>query len=111
MRNRTKELALRIIKLFQHLPKTDEAKIIGKQLLRSATSVAADCNSASRGRSDAEFYFKICIVVDETDKTLFWLEMLQDAKNMTETKLSSLNKEVTEILSIFSKTIATIKKK
>lgn len=75
-KKRTKEFALRIIKLYQHLPKNDEARIIGKQLLRSATPVAAYYRAACRARSDAEFFSKISIVVEEADESLFWLEII-----------------------------------
>ena len=76
LKQRTKDFALRIIRLFQALPKTDEARIIGKQLLRSTTSVASNYRAACRARSDAEFFSKISIVVEEADETLFWLELL-----------------------------------
>jgi four helix bundle protein len=111
MRNRTKDLALRMIRLFQFLPKTDEARIIGKQLLRSTTSVAANYRAACRARSDAEYYSKICIVVEEADETLLWLEILSDAKIVAPAKLSALVKEITEILSIFSKAKSNLKPK
>lgn len=86
-KRRTKLLSLRIIKLFQALPKTDEARIIGKQLLRAATSVAANYRAACRSRSEAEFFSKISIVVEEADETLFWLEILNEAKIVTTEKL------------------------
>lgn len=72
---RTKQLSLRVIKLFQALPKTDEARILGKQLLRSSTSVAANNRAACWARSKAEFFSKISIAVEEADETLFWLEL------------------------------------
>jgi len=92
-KKRTKDLALRIIKLFQVLPKTDEARIIEKQLLRSATSVAANYRASCRARSDAEFFSKISIVVEEADETLFWLEMLFEAEIIPQEKLAALLKE------------------
>jgi len=69
-KDQTKQFALRVITLFRALPQTDEARIIGKQLLRSATSMAANYRAACRARSDGEFYAQICIVVEETDETL-----------------------------------------
>jgi four helix bundle protein len=105
--SRTKQFALRIIKLFQALPKTGESQVIGKQMLRSGTSLAANYRAACRARSKAEFYSKICIVVEETDETLFWMELLIEAKIVPEKKLSPLYKEGTELLSIFSKTRKT----
>jgi four helix bundle protein len=100
---RSKQFALRIIKLFQALPKSGESQIIGKQMLKSGTSLAANYRAACRARSKAEFFAKISIVVEETDETLFWLELLIEAKLVPEKKLTSLYKEGGELLSIFSK--------
>ncbi len=102
-KTRTKQFALRIIKLFQALPKTDEARIIGKQLLRSATSVAANYRAACRARSAREFFSKMSIVVEEADETLFWLELLVEAEIMKQKLLQSLIDEATEILKISAK--------
>jgi four helix bundle protein len=99
---RTKHFALRLIKMFQLLPKTDEARIIGKQLLRSATSVAANYRAANRARSQAEFYAKIVIVVEETDETLFWLEILEESNIVSKDKLKEIKQESEEILKIVS---------
>ena len=99
-KKRTKELALRTIKLFQSLPQTDEARVIGKQLLRSATSVAANYRACCRARSDAEFFSKISIVVEEADETLFWLELLQEAGIIAPEKLSSLMNDFEEVVKI-----------
>lgn len=93
-------LALNGIRLFQSLPHTDEARIIGKQLLRSITSVAANYRAACRARSDAEFFSKISIVVEEADETLFWLELLQEAEIINSEKLMMLLQEATEVLKI-----------
>jgi len=111
MRSRTKTFALRTIKLYQNLPNNGEAQIIGKQLLRSATSVAANYRAASRARSDAEFYSKICIVVEETDETQFWFEILEEAGILSPNKLSALKSEISEILAIFSKTKQSLRLK
>lgn len=86
-KKRTKRLSLRIIKLFQALPKTDEARIIGKQMIRSATSVAANYRAACRSRSDAKFFSKISIVVEEADETLLWLEILEESKIVLQDRL------------------------
>ncbi|MBO0358325.1 four helix bundle protein [Hymenobacter sp. BT186] len=106
-RKRTKEASLRVIRLFQHLPRTGEANILGKQLLRSATSVAANFRAACRGRSAAEWYAKLCICVEEADETLFWLELIGDAGILPKDRLLGLEKEYTEILSV----LATARKK
>ncbi len=102
MQKRTKEFVLRSIRLFRSLPKTEEARIIGKQLLRSSTSVGANCRAVCRARSQAEYFAKLSIVVEETDELLFWLEILVEAEIMPEAKLGSLMAEVSELLAIFS---------
>ena len=76
----TKQFARRIIKLFRILPKTEEARVIGRQVLRSGTSVAANYRAACRARSKVEFIAKMGIVVEEADETVFWLELLVDAQ-------------------------------
>jgi len=72
-RNRTKKFVIDNIKLFRLLPKTEEAKIIGRQLLRSSSSVGANYRAVCRARSQAEFYAKLSIVVEEADESLFWM--------------------------------------
>jgi four helix bundle protein len=109
-KNRTKQFALRVITLFRALPKTDEAKVIGKQLLRSATSVAANYRAACRARSNAEFYAKICIVVEEADETVFWLELLEESGIFPKEKLALLQQEADAITSICIKTRSTLRK-
>ena len=101
-RDRTKKFALRIIKLFRALPKTDEARIIGKQLLRSGTSVGANFRAATRARSRAEFYSKLSIADEEADESLFWMEILTEAGIISGKKLESLMKEALEITKITS---------
>jgi four helix bundle protein len=107
---RTKKFALRIIKLFQSLPKTDEARIIGKQLLRSATSTAANYRAVCRARSDAEFHSKISIVVEEADETVFWIETLGEAEIVKNERLKELLQEANEILKIVASSRSTFNK-
>jgi four helix bundle protein len=102
LQKRTKRFALDIIKFFQKLPKSDEAKILGKQLLRSATSLASNYRAACRGRSRQEFYAKVCIVVEESDESLFWLELFQESGIQNDETTTVLMKEAEELLSIFS---------
>ena len=102
MQKRTKEFALRSIRLFRALPKTDEAKIIGKQLLRSTTSVGANYRAVCRARSQAEYFAKLSIVVEEADESLFWMELLTEAEIVRAEKLANLMKEASELLAIFS---------
>jgi len=100
LKQRTKLFALRVIKLYQSLPKTTEAQIIGKQFLRSGTSIASNYRAACRARSNAEFHSKICIVVEETDETMFWLEILWEANIVKQELLQGLYQENEEILKI-----------
>jgi four helix bundle protein len=100
LKQRTKLFVLRIIKLYQSLPKTSEAQIIGKQLLRSATSLGANYRASCRARSNAEYHSKISIVIEETDETMFWLEILWEANIVKQELLQSLYNENEEILKI-----------
>ena len=102
LKDRTKKFALRVIKVFQALPKTDEARMIGKQLLRSATSVAANYRAVCRARSKAEYFAKLSIVTEEADESLFWIEILIESGIISESMLAPLKKEATEILSIMA---------
>ncbi len=111
LRNRTKQFALRIIRLFQTLPKSGESQIIGKQLVKSGTSVAANYRAACRARSKAEFISKISIVIEEADESAFWLELLIESKILPEKKLIPLQEEAIELLSIFSSARKTSTKK
>ena len=103
IRDRTKAFAVKIIKKYGKWPKNDEIRIIGKQLIRSSTSVAANYRAVCRARSKAEFFAKLCIVVEEADETLFWLEVLEEAELVKAGELQELQKEITELLSIFAK--------
>ena len=103
LQDRMKKLAIRIIKMYEKLRKTDSVRIIGKQLIRASTSSAANYRAACRARSKAEFFAKMSIVVEEADETLFWLEMLEEAELVPAAKLIHLKKEATEILSIVAK--------
>lgn len=100
LRDRTRKYAIRVVTLFRALPKTDEARIIGRQLLRSATSVAANYRAVCRARSHAEFVAKIGIVVEEMDETMFWLEFLGEVDIIAPSRLSDLVKEGNELLAI-----------
>jgi len=111
LKKRTKVFALEIIKLYQSLPKTGEAKVIGNQLLRSGTSIAANYRAACRGRSDKEFFAKICIVIEEADETLFWLELLKESGIMDNKNIDNLIIESEEILKIMVSTRQKLKSK
>ncbi|MES2618208.1 MAG: four helix bundle protein [Bacteroidota bacterium] len=109
LKNRTKQFALRSIKVFQALPKTDEARVIGKQFLRSSTSVAANYRAVCRARSMAEFVAKLGIVIEEADETVLWLELLIESGIISEIRAASLLKEANEILFIMSASKSTIR--
>ncbi|MBD1398388.1 four helix bundle protein [Pontibacter sp. JH31] len=102
-RQRTKQLALDVIKFSKQLPKVEEAIIMKRQLLRSATSVAANYRAACRARSSAEFYAKLCIVIEEADESLFWLELLEESGTTATGTVQDLKKEFIEVLSIMAK--------
>lgn len=102
LRNRTKRFAMRIIRLFQHLPRSAEAQVLGKQLLRAGTSVGANYRAAGRARSKAEFVAKIGIVVEEADETIFWLECLMESGIVKPDLLKDLLAEANELVAIFA---------
>src|SRR5258706_16425991 len=79
MQRRTKSFAVQVVKFFGKLPKTDEARVLGRQMLRSGTSVAANHRAVCRAKSDANFISKLGTVVEEADESLLWLELLEDA--------------------------------
>ena len=110
-KNRTKKFAVDIIKYSKNFSKNEESYIVKKQLIRSATSVAANYRAVCRARSDAEFFAKLCIVVEEADETLFWLEIIIDAELYNVEQTTPLIKEANEIVKIVSKSRKTIKDK
>jgi len=97
---RTKKFALRIVKLFRALPKTEEGRVIGKQLLRSGTSVGANYRAVCRARSTAEFISKLGIVIEEADESVFWLETIIEAAIMEKELVDDLLQEASEITAI-----------
>ena len=109
LKARTKDFALRILRLYRSLPRTDEARILGKQLLRSSTSIGANYRAACRGRSRAEFAAKLGIVLEEADETVFWLELLEEGNIFPKGKLSDLAREANELVSIFVVSVRTAK--
>ena len=106
---RTKKFALRIVKVFQALPRSEDARTLGKQLLRSGTSVAANYRAVCRSRSKAEFVARMGIVVEEIDETVFWLEILVESGIVTSTRLSNLQREANELCAIFVSSQLTAK--
>jgi four helix bundle protein len=102
MKGRTKKFVIDNINLFRDLPKTEEARIIGKQLLRSSSSVGANYRAACRARSKAEFGSKLSIVVEEADEAIFWMEIMVEAEIVNNEKISQLMAEGNEILKVVS---------
>lgn len=110
-KRRTKQLALRVIRLAEALPKGPTADIIGRQLIRSATSVGANYRAACRGKSIADVILKLTVVEEEADETLYWLELLIEADLMPEARLQDLMSEANEITAMTVASIKTLRKK
>jgi four helix bundle protein len=108
---RTKQYALRVIRLVRSLPQEPVANVIGKQLVRSGTSVGANYRASCRAKSRADFVVKMNIVEEECDESLYWMELLIESGLVTESKLQSLMSEGDEILSIVVRSIQTAKSK
>ena len=102
LKERTKQFALKIIKLVASLPRTREADIIGRQLLKAGTSIGANYREANRARSKAEFRSKIGIVEQESDESLFWLELLKESGIAKGKLLDELLVEADELVAIFT---------
>ncbi|MEG4943339.1 four helix bundle protein [Microcoleus sp. F4-D5] len=105
-KQRTKQLALRVIKLVSSLPKNTVSEVIGKQLIRSGTSVGANYRAACRARSTADLIAKLRIVEEEADECLYWMELIVEAKLVDVANLRSIMSETNEILAM---TVASIK--
>ena len=108
---RTKRFALRVIKLFNSLPKTTDAQVIGKQVLRSGTSVGAQYREACRARSNSEFISKMASSLQELDETAYWLELLVEGNFVEAEKLKELQDETEQLIAIFVSSIRTAKSK
>lgn len=108
---RTKAFALRIIKLYTSLPKSGEAQVIGKQVLRSGTSIGAQYREACRSRSNSEFISKMQSSLQELDETAYWLELLVDGGIVKAEKLADLRRETDELIAIFVTSVKTARTK
>ena len=101
--NRTKHLAVQVVLFYaQYCKKSDELHVISKQLLRSSTSIAANFRAFARGRSTAEKYSKLCIVVEEIDETVFWIEILSETNLIEEKLIIPIKDEAEELLKVLS---------
>ena len=111
LRLRTSSFALRIVRLYTSLPKTAEAQVLGKQLLRSGTSVGAHYHEATRARSNAEFISKIEAGLQELEETIYWLNLLIDGGIIKKEKLAELCQEADELAAILVASVKTVKRR
>jgi four helix bundle protein len=111
LKRRTKSFGLEIIRLVESLPKRPSAHVIGRQLLRSGTSVGANYRAACRAKSTANFISKMGIVEEEADESVYWMELLIEAGIVTAEKLEPLMKEANELLAIMVASLKTAKAK
>ncbi len=110
LKQRTKRFALRIIRLVESLPETKISNVIGHQILRSGTSIAANYRASCLAKSKRDFINKLKIVEEEADETIFWLELLEESGVFPITKLLTIKQEACEIFSIVVASIKTTRK-
>ena len=111
LKDRTQEFALRVIRMYCSLPDRTEAQVMGKQALRSGTSVGAHYREASRARSSAEFISKMESGLQELDETQYWLELLVKSRVVPKRKMDVLLEETNELMAIFTASAKTAKKR
>ncbi|MBN2117977.1 MAG: four helix bundle protein [Anaerolineales bacterium] len=111
LRTRTSDFGLRIIRLYVSLPKTTEAQVIGKQVLRSGTSIGAHYREGHRAKSDADIVNKFETALQELDETDYWLDLLIKAGITSASKVEPLIRETGELLAIFTTIVTKIKKR
>lgn len=109
MKARSKSFAIRIVRLFRSLPHSTDAQVMGKQLLRSGASVAANYRAVCRARSKAEFISKMSIALEEADESAFWLELLAETNAIDPARTEALLKETNELAAIFGASLRTAK--
>ena len=111
LRERTKQFALRIIRLYSALPQRGASLVLGNQILKSGTSVGAHYREAQRAKSNADFISKVEGALQELDETTYWLELLGDSGIVTRARLTSLHEEAHELLSILVTIVKRVKSK
>ncbi len=109
--DRTKHFAVNIIKMTEFLPKSYASSVISKQIVRSATSVGANYRASQRARSDREFIAKLQIVLEESDETLYWLEIIQEMNWLPSESLLPIISEANELTAIFVSSLKTVKER
>lgn len=110
LKDRTKRFSLRVIRVIDSLDREVVSSVLGRQLLRAATSVGANYRAACRARSKAEFIAKVGIVLEESDESEYWLELLAESGRIAAEKLAELQAESAELTAIFASTLITAKK-
>lgn len=109
LKSRTRRFALRVIRLYSALPKETVAQVIGKQLLRSGTSVGAHYREGTRARSDAEFISKIEGALQELEESIYWMELLVESKIMEWARIQDLMNEADELVAILVTSVKNVK--
>lgn len=109
LKQRTRTFAIRIIRLYASLPKSTEAQVLGKQLLRAGTSVGAQYAEAQRAKSDKDLITKIEGSLQELEEVLYWIDLLTEMKLSNPETLAALNKETNELLAIFVTIVRRVK--
>ena len=108
-KTRTKKLALEVIELVESLPRSRTVDVVGRQLLRSGTSIGANYRAACRGKSKADVISKLAIVEEEADETVYWLELLVETNIVELSRVDSLLKETNEIVAMVVASIKTLR--
>ena len=111
LKNRTKKFSLRIIDLVEQIPNTIPGRAIANQIIRSGTSVGANYHASCRARSNKEFIAKMGIVIEESDETMFWLEIIEEKNWIDKSEVEKLWKEGNELTAIFVSSVKTVKSK
>jgi len=107
LKKRTKQFGLRVIHLIEALPSSRAASVIGRNLLRSGTSVGANFRAASRARTRPDYISKLGMAIEQADESLYWMEMLVEAKLIPGEKLTALMKEANELVTILTTSAKT----
>jgi four helix bundle protein len=109
LKNRTKKYSIAILDLVEMLPNTISGRAVSNQIVRSGTSVGANYRAVCRARSDREFIAKMSIVIEESDETLFWLEIILQKEWVNKSQVDGIWKEGNELTAIFVSSMKTIK--
>jgi len=110
-KRQTKRVALDVISLVESLPASRTANVIGRQLIRSGTSIGANYRAACRGKSKADLLFKLSIVEEEADETVYWLELLIESHIVSKARVAALLKETDEIIAMIVASIKTLRER